>query len=230
MPPTTARDRDEIARRLLGAPDRFPAYFALYETLTSRANARVIQIDDAASKVPGNLYHQGVLFATAVLTQHVDKTLAEVIAELQRQNEKQPTIYDIEGTVNVAVQAMLMIDCAARDAHSGTFMLGGYRPTSWLSHERLTDFLDRSFPRALESDEENIRAALQNRSALKAWKLKTRLGITFRGTDNLAEHLLFDPRHHVLYLFHHAAWLKAQLARFAGDLPLDCDFEESLKW
>lgn len=232
MPPTTRDDRDEIALRLLGSRQRFPAYFALYETLTSRANARVIQIDNAtAEKIPEALYHQGVLFATEILKAHgAEKTLAEVLAELDHQNSIKPTVLDVQNTVNVAVQAMLMIDCAASDWHSGTFMLGGYKPTSWLSSERLVEFLGRSFPRTLDDDEDGIRATLQNASRLKAWKLKTRLGITFRGTDNLAEHLLFDPRHNVLYLFHHAAYLKAQLARHAQTLPLDCDFEESLKW
>src|SRR2546430_7745379 len=41
-------------------------------------------------------------------------------------------------------QAMIMVNCAAKDWHATDFTLGGYRPTSWLPKETYVDFVERS--------------------------------------------------------------------------------------
>ncbi|KAF2420308.1 hypothetical protein EJ08DRAFT_550934, partial [Tothia fuscella] len=131
--------------------------------------------------------------------------------------------------INVAVQAMIMVDCAARDWHAHTHVMGSYRPTSWAVNESFLGFVERSFPPSLDMDEEAISDALDESNALKAWKLKKRLGIEITPTDNLAHHLLYDPRHNKLYVFHHVAFLKAHLELSADTLGVGCKIKESLK-
>jgi len=51
---------------------------------------------------------------------------------------------------------------------------------------------------------------------MKAWKLRARFRLSFKGTDNLARHLLLDPLHPdgpTLYIFHYTVFLKAHMDR-----------------
>ncbi|XMA13370.1 hypothetical protein WAI453_006161 [Rhynchosporium graminicola] len=63
---------------------------------------------------------------------------------------------------------------------------------------------------------------------LKAWKLKKRHNLRFRPTDNIMEHLLYDPQSRTVKVFHHTSYLKAHLARSAQQ-PIDMDAHSSLK-
>ncbi|KAL8318494.1 hypothetical protein RB597_005670 [Gaeumannomyces tritici] len=143
---------------------------------------------------------------------------------------------ELDMVVNLAVQAVAMVDSSARDWHASDFTRGGHRPTSWQPGDSFVDFLDRSFPLRTEKrdggeDEDlRVKVALAEKSKLKAWKLKRRLGLEIRATDNLSEHLLLDVRKNHLYLFHHAAFLKAHLEMYQGDdEALAYDMPTSLK-
>ncbi|KAH7119253.1 hypothetical protein EDB81DRAFT_914798, partial [Dactylonectria macrodidyma] len=135
----------------------------------------------------------------------------EAIQSLCKSLKTTPSESGIEIVINLAVQSMIMVDCAAKHWHATDFILGGYRPMSWLLTETFLNFVDRSFPVGLDSTTQRVQAAVEDKSSMKAWKLQKRLGVRFRGTNNLAEHLLFDPRSNCLYLFHHAEFLKAHL-------------------
>ena len=88
----------------------------------------------------------------------------------------------------------------------------------------------RSFPLGLDTSQEAMRVAVEQRAMMKAWKLLKRLGARFRRTNNLAEHLLFDQKHNCLYIFHHVAFLKAHLERYRGESdPLAIGMKESLE-
>jgi hypothetical protein len=69
---------------------------------------------------------------------------------------------------------------------------------------------------------------VKEKNALKGWKLKKRAHVKFRPTDNLAEHLLYDPQDNVVRVFHQTALLKAHL-RLSIGVPIDCCVAECLK-
>lgn len=132
-----------------------------------------------------------------------------------------------ENAINAAVQLMLMIDCADRDHHSEGYYIGDFRPVSWQNSERFSDFVSGVFPVHGE-DNARVHAAMREKNALKGWKLKKRAHVKFLPTDNLAEHLLYDPRDNTLRIFHHTAFLKAHLL-LSATMPTDCGITECLK-
>ncbi|KAL3960399.1 hypothetical protein ACCO45_005516 [Purpureocillium lilacinum] len=172
--------------------------------------------------------HEAVLRVSNILKERTQATKAEITECLQ--DDHGGSSSTTQNVINLAVQAMVMVDAGAKDWHSTDFVLGGYRPTSWLPNESFQAFVERSFPLGLESSSGSVRQAIEQRASMKAWKLQKRLGVRFRRTNNLAEHLLFDPRRNCLYLFHHVAFLKANLERFQHETkPLSIGLKESLK-
>ncbi|KAJ4266089.1 hypothetical protein NW762_004064 [Fusarium torreyae] len=140
------------------------------------------------------------------------------------------TFDDAENVLTLAVQAMVMLDIAAQEWHPADYAASGHRPIGWLSQEPFASFVQRSFPEVVTRMDENIQEAFDDRSRLKAWKLQKRLGMKFRMTDNLSEHLNLDTKNNILYLFHHAAYLKAHLAMCQGvPLTLEATARESLR-
>jgi hypothetical protein len=122
---------------------------------------------------------------------------------------------------------MLMIDCSDKDRHYEGYEIGGFRPVSWDSSERFTDFVRKVFPIDVH-DQEKVRTALKEKNALKCWKLRKRAHIKFLPTDNLAEHLLYDPRDNIVRLFRQTVFLKAHL-RLSASQPIELGITESLK-
>lgn len=142
-----------------------------------------------------------------------------------------PDLY-IDKLIESAAQALTMIDPTAGDWHAQDFIMGSYRPISWQRDESFQSFCSRSVP--IGSDEALIaaKAALDEKSSLRARKLQKRLGIQFYATDNLAEHLLLEHRHGKtrIYIFHYAGYLKARLEQTRLlKLPVDCAMEDCLK-
>ncbi len=120
-----------------------------------------------------------------------------------------------------------MVDCAVKDNHSVGYEVGGFKPMRWEDSVRLTDFVKEVFPIHVE-DQEKVQAALKEKSSLKAWKLKKRAHVTLMPTNNLAEHLLYDPQDNVVRLFHQTAFLKAHL-RLSRSMPIDSGIPECLE-
>lgn len=69
---------------------------------------------------------------------------------------------------------------------------------------------------------------MTRKTSLKAWKLTKRYGIKIKGTNNLLEHLVLDPKSMTLKVFHQVSFLRAHLKKSKQE-PLNLYFEESLK-
>jgi hypothetical protein len=69
---------------------------------------------------------------------------------------------------------------------------------------------------------------MKGKNALKCWKVKKRAHINFLPTDNLAEHMLYDPQDGVVRIFRQIAFLKAHL-RLSAHLPINYGITESLQ-
>lgn len=119
-----------------------------------------------------------------------------------------------------------MVDPAVQNCQPSSYTIGGYRTPSWGPTDSFLNFVERTFEKDSASDSKAGRIALEDRYALKAWKLKRMLGFQIRPTDNLADHLLFNERDNILFLFHHAAFLKAHLMK---NLEWESSFERSLQ-
>ncbi|KAF4965168.1 hypothetical protein FSARC_6986 [Fusarium sarcochroum] len=220
MRASTDEDRRNISQQLLGAEGNFQVYFRSYDDLATKYNT---------FDAPGSLAartHQDVIFVAKYLMSNPEVKKEETIAHMQNSWN---TFDNVENILTLAVQAIVMMDSAAQDWHPADYALGEYRPISWLSQESFLSFVERSFPKGPGQMAEKIQEAFDDRSRLKAWKLQKRLGMKFHITDNLSEHLMLDTKNNILYLFHHAAYLKAHLAICRGvPLTLGATARESL--
>ncbi|KAK0673178.1 hypothetical protein QBC41DRAFT_343236 [Cercophora samala] len=210
--------KSDIAKALLGKDGHFQAYFEVYDALLDRGPRNVIT---QAQQEPGNpINHETVLAATEIIKNNLMLTLDNVRHKIRRIPPYTYSTDEVDFILEIAVQAMFMMDTNFSTSRGLGFICGTYRPPSWSTNETFTDFAERSFPLVATEKRRQVEAVLQDKKSLKAWKLKERLGIDFRRTNNLADHLLFDQENSILYLFHHTAYLKAHLDswyRLTGD-------------
>jgi hypothetical protein len=204
--------RAKIAGQILGKPGVFDAYFRLYDELFDiGTGSHLIQIETPLQQSQQQINHDTILTAVRILKGNSRLTLDETKAAIQQQLQQSYSTRSLDLIVKIAVQAMLMVDSNVKESHGPDYAIGNFRHASWHSDESLVDFITKSFPQVLPERKDRVAMVLQDKKSLKAWKLRDRLGIVFRGTNNLTDHLLFDPSNRILYLFHHAAYLKAHL-------------------
>jgi hypothetical protein len=209
-------ERQEIAGDLLDSGDLqcFDTYFDLYDSLTT-SEYTTIEIEQAQ---PALKSHNDIRKIALALRSNTRATRQEFASSI--------CPHDQDLAINLAVQLISMIDCFDKHRHSDEYHIGGFRPVYWKNSERFVDFVMRTFP----IDQQNQlhgRTAMKEKSMLKCWKLRKRAHIKFLPTDNLAEHLLYDPYDNVVRIFRQIAFLKAQL-RLSVKMPLDCGISESL--
>lgn len=187
-----------IAKEFLGTTSRpFVSYFKVYDQLM--AGAVHIEQPQLGDFTPPS--HHDVVVAAQLVRSDPQKPLQRVTSDFQGKPGHQAKF-----VVFMAIRAMFMLDPAVADSHGEGFAIGHYRPISWQPSESFQEFVLNSFPKASVT-------ALDDIKPIKAWKLKSRFGIKFMGTDNITKHLLFDVDNKVLYLFHHTSYLNAHLRR-----------------
>lgn len=118
-----------------------------------------------------------------------------------------------ERAAKATVQLAFMIDPSSRDGFSMAYRIENEDafPVKWLPNETFIQFFNTAFP---TEPLDFWHSSLRKRS-LKAWKLKRRLGIQLRPTNDLAEHLVYNPRMKTLAVFHQVEYLKAQVRHTA---------------
>ena len=229
MQPISTDEQKLILQELFG-PDAekransLSAYFRVYDSLTtSQIHHTVVQIQEPALKSHGD-----VIGLIRTLKENVQCTRDEIRSLAFPSLSAEPTTSaDVDDAINVAVHALIMVDCAAKRDHSDAYEIDGFKPATWQNTERFADFVLRSFPSAHDKGHQRLCLTQEQKGSLKAWKLRKRAGVTFKPTDNLAEHLLYDQHDDTIRLFHHTAFLKAHL-RMSATRPIDSGFEESL--
>ncbi|RYP54211.1 hypothetical protein DL768_000990 [Monosporascus sp. mg162] len=195
----------QIATELLGTTTRpLDSYFKVYDGLIARSDVHVLQVEEPGPENLTPISHDDILAGTQILRKNPELTLAQAIQRLRTRLNRTHSAQQLKFAIFVAVRAMLMLDCAVSGRHW----------ESWQLNERFVDFVSKCFPKALGVSSQIVEA-MDDQKSMKAWKLKARFGISFKGTDNLARHLLLDPQgpKPTLYLFHHTAFLKAHLDR-----------------
>ena len=225
MRPATTNEKRLFVKDLFKAEERlvaFSKYFQVYDCLTSPKYA-ITQVHPSALNSHGD-----IRMLALELRENPQRTREEFKAKVFPQISTDPEIViDQERAINVAVQITLMIDCSDKERHYEGYKVGDFRPVSWDSSEPFADFVKKVFPINVH-DQEKARTALREKNALKCWKLRKSAHIKFFPTDNLAEHLLYDPQDNVVRLFRQTAFLKAHL-RLSASQPIELGIAESLK-
>jgi hypothetical protein len=199
--------RTRIASELLDSvPSSLGSYFKVYDNLIARGDAHVLQIEDPKLEPEHTspITHDDILLAAEILRGDPTLTLDQASEQLRIRLRTACSTRQSTLTILLTVRAMLMLEADRTGSGNG-----------WRSSECFVDFASRYIPKA-SAMSVAVMGALEDRKAMKAWKLKARFNLSFRGTDDLARHLLLDPLHPdgpTLYLFHHAAFLKSQLKR-----------------
>jgi hypothetical protein len=225
MHPPTEAEREGIAKDLLyhdvARIATFSRYFRFYTSITcpSSSEATSIQVDNPAFNT-----HADILGCVKILRQN-PKLTREQFASASLP-EMDISIRDKDDAIRTIVRVGFMLDCLLKDKYSEGFEVGGYTPAKWESNEPFDSFVQRAVKKNSKND--RILNVKEYKKELKAWKLKRRHKLEFRPTDNIMEHLLYDPETRVVQVFHHTSYLKAHLARSA-DQPIDLDAHSSLK-
>jgi hypothetical protein len=214
-------EQQYIARQLLNDDDQgdFETYFLLIEELLRRANTHV-------NPLQPQLTYNDVLNVTNNLRADPTRTHQKIQCDVTTSMPYRP-LSAISDLIAIAVQARVMVDSRAADWHATGFFLGTYTPVSWSPMGTFSDYIKGRLPvEGVGGHSDRVTSTLQNISQLSARNLKKTLGITFKSTDNLAQHLVLDPQHNVLYLFDQTPVLKVHLSRVlrpgAGADMTDC--------
>ncbi|KAI1125952.1 hypothetical protein F5Y10DRAFT_245988 [Nemania abortiva] len=120
----------------------------------------------------------------------------------------------MSATIDRAVRTMLMVDCAPSYQPSRRLEEGQSR-LPWGDGLPLSKFLEEAFPKHQHHVLSSINHPrhMNFKGELRADRLKKRLGIAFRGTSDLRDHLRlsYTSRGMVLNVYHHVGFLKQQL-------------------
>ncbi|KAI1404772.1 hypothetical protein F4819DRAFT_446314 [Hypoxylon fuscum] len=219
-------ERVEIAEQLLGTTlssgeiaSLFKAYFNHYESIICPGDEKDIVVDIEVLELQS---HGDVLDCAKRLC----KSTALARDEITRSwlHGRATTVAERNYVSRAIVNITFMIDCDERDYYPGGSSDEGQR-AKWEGNQTFVDFLEKSLLPLQRSVNTNV--TLSDKKSLKAWKLAKRHGIRIRGTDNLLEHLVYNPRERTLAIFHHVAYLRAHLRRSKNE-NLDLGFAESL--
>ncbi|KAI9794815.1 MAG: hypothetical protein M1816_002943 [Peltula sp. TS41687] len=115
---------------------------------------------------------------------------------------------------------------------------GRNKPISAADQERAIDlayisdlFPQTNHPSLNDDDNTDTSSLLSVKTALMARKLKKRIGLKFRPTDDLRNHLRLDTKINVLDLYHHTAFLKEhlRLTKSSKEIPRNASIQDSFK-
>jgi hypothetical protein len=136
-----------------------------------------------------------------------------------------PPCVNQEGAARQTVKLAYLIDPASQDGHANGFRFENEPifPVKWQPEQKFKDFFNAAFP----TNTQEVWAASRKHTSLKAWKLRQRLKLEIVRTDDLAEHLVYNPQTKSLAVFHQVEWLKAQM-RYTDGMKFDETVEVSL--
>lgn len=176
------------------------SYFDLYESLCDFDLRQSVVGSNQAITSPDD-----IIRVVRIIKSNLNENRLEV---QDRSCQTHLSLRNKSYAIGVCTQLMLMID-----------------PSQWRGAERLSDCIMRTFPQESTLTLRDLKGIKHD---IKAWKLRKRAYLTFIPTDYLHEHLLYDNRANTVKIFHHVAFLKAQLRR-TSTVELDCGMEECLR-
>lgn len=233
----TEIERQEIVRTVFGEglvcqanSTRFETYFNHYCFVVCPASLgdAVIEFD-----TPVLQSHADVLSCVKIIIQNPQISFNEFVVKAIDSKSSEASLREKEHIAEVAIEVIFAVNCTLGDYHSESFINGTSHRVKWEHDISFLYFIENAFSHGLQEPqtpkEQQRRGEIMTRkTSLKAWKLTKRYGIKIRGTDNLLEHLVLDPKSMTLKVFHQVSFLRAHLEKSKQE-PLNLYFEESLK-
>ncbi|KAK0384911.1 hypothetical protein NLU13_7390 [Sarocladium strictum] len=119
---------------------------------------------------------------------------------------------DLLQAATLAVRIFLMIESSPLHHYSDRLESGGLK-VPWLEDVPFSQYIEQLFHRTTHrifsfAESEGF---ADIKVELRATKLRKHLGVTFRATHDIRNHLSYDYRENTIDVYHHAAFLKEQL-------------------
>ncbi|KAM7220164.1 hypothetical protein V8F06_004492 [Rhypophila decipiens] len=166
--------------------------------------------------------HQDIVTALQTIRSNPDITMDEL--SFQIRNGTGSVGSSADGSTAAALTAKLLFMVEPSPLHQSSDRLEkGTRRTYWNSGIPFSKYIQDLFPvenhPILSSTQADAELLADMKSDLRATKLMKNLGITFRATYDISNHLRYDRKANVVEIFHHVAFLKEQLraTKGAGD-------------
>ena len=216
------QEREDVVQRLCHATlstPHSPSFDSYLRYYTSTCLAKTVKVPFYAPEKAALRCHEDVLHSVDVLRQ--SPRMMRRGFESRAFGESSQV--EQEHACRVCVKVSFMIDCSSKNDYSEGYRLSDEFPVKWRGDQSFVDFLEEIFPTKLEPEEGDRKDS----KPLKAWKLKKRYGVRFVPTNDLVQHLMYDPEARTIKIFHQIAWLKGHLRHSAG-LALMTSFETSV--
>ncbi|KAK4206090.1 hypothetical protein QBC37DRAFT_461288 [Rhypophila decipiens] len=169
--------------------------------------------------------HQDIFTALQTIRSNPDITMDEL--SFQIRNWTGSAGSSPGGSTAAALTAKLLVMVEPSPLHQSSDRLEkGTRRTYWNSDTPFSKYIQGLFPvenhPILSSTQADAELLADMKSDLRATKLMKSLGITFRATYDISNHLRYDRKANVVEIFHHVAFLKEQLraTKGAGDCSI----------
>ncbi|KAK0622631.1 hypothetical protein B0T14DRAFT_475711 [Immersiella caudata] len=126
-------------------------------------------------------------------------------------SREQPNVHDQDRAFDLAARILIMLNCSTELNQVEALLEEGPRLVTWAKGNSLAKFIAATFP---TTDHPSLNDPNQRSKAntlklgLQARRLTKIAGLTFRPTDNLADHLRLDPKEGTIEIFHHTRALK----------------------
>jgi hypothetical protein len=164
-----------------------------------------------------------------------NESVIRAVEKLRSECEKTATTFSVDAFLSYVnrdkaarqtVRLTYMIDPASQDDYPNGFRFENEAifPVKWKPEQTFQEFFKTAFPIA---NTQEMWTASSKQTSLKAWKLHRRLKVQIVRTDDLAEHLVYNPQTKSLAVFHQVEWLKAQIS-YIKDRKLDETVDVSL--
>lgn len=205
---------------------RLGRFFEHYKALTGS-----YEVDITPGDRPALGTHEDLFDIIKQLKLEPDIARAEFVDKAFKNDtcQRLPSLADRERAINLAVKVMTMVNCSAQRQSSG-LLEHGLSQTPWRSDVTFSQFIAVIFPVTDHPslNDDDLKRSIDIKAALMAKKLKKRVGLKLKTTDDLRRHLRLDRKSRVVEIYHHTAFLKEHL-RLTKDKSHGVSVSDSLR-
>lgn len=167
--------------------------------------------------------HSDIRRIITAIKQHPTLPKEKIIDSL-RSRDNSP-MGDANSALNIVASLMLMVNCSAQE-ESSLLLEAGVNRISWRPGSTLADYISLVLPKRQQSAPNSRQETILDSSwpLVTAKEMQRVLGTTFQGTNDITNHLRYDPINNILPVFRHVTYLKEHLAltqQCQGDLSVD---------
>jgi hypothetical protein len=176
-------------------------------------------VEEAPEAVRALKTHQDLFKAITILKNQPDITKAAFYKGGFPRPDGAPSLdqADLLQATTLAVRIFLMVESSPLHHSSNRLESGGLK-VPWRDDVPFSQYLEQLFPKTTHrifsfADTESF---ADIKAELRATKLRKHLGVTFRATHDIRNHLAYDYRENTIDIYHHTAFLKEQLRTTKG--------------